>query len=62
LVRLETDIKKFKEELSRLSWFMRGGVTLLELLHTYSYDDRESMYSVIKENIEASKTSQMPLI
>jgi hypothetical protein len=41
---------------------MRGGVTLQELLHVYSYDDRESLYEVIKENIELTKTAQMPLI
>jgi hypothetical protein len=62
LVRLEKEIKQFKEELSRLSWFMRGGVTLAELLHTYSSDDREAMYAVIKENLEATKNSQMPLV
>ena len=62
MVRLEKDIKLFKEELSRLSWFMRGGVTLQELLHIYSNEDREAMYSVVKENLEASKNAQMPLI
>jgi len=41
---------------------MRGGVTLAELLHTYSSDDREAMYAVIKENLEATKNSQMPLV
>ena len=41
---------------------MRGGVTLSELLHVYSYDDRSGMYDVIKENIELTKTAQMPLI
>jgi len=41
---------------------MRGGVTLHELLHIYSSDDREAMYAIIKENLEASKTAQMPLV
>lgn len=41
---------------------MRGGVTLEQLLHVYSADDRESMYDVIKENIELTKTAQMPLL
>lgn len=41
---------------------MRGGVTLQELLHIYSNEDREAMYSVVKENLEASKNAQMPLI
>ena len=41
---------------------MRGGVTVQELLHIYSFDDRQSYYDIIKENIEITKTSQMPLI
>lgn len=41
---------------------MRGGVTLQDLLHIYSYDDRLAMYEVIKENVELTKTAQMPLL
>jgi hypothetical protein len=41
---------------------MRGGVTVDQLLHQYSYDDRDSMYAVIKENVEISKETNMPLI
>ena len=62
LVRLEKDVKDFKTELFRLSWYMRGGVTVDQLLHQYSFDDRESMYIVIKENIDISKETQMPLV
>lgn len=41
---------------------MRGGVTIQELLHVYSADDRDSMYTVIKENVETTKESGMPLL
>jgi len=41
---------------------MRGGVTVDQLLYQYSYDDRQSMYEVIKENITISKEAQMPLV
>jgi hypothetical protein len=41
---------------------MRGGVTVDQLLHQYSYDDRDSMYAVVKENVEISKETNMPLI
>lgn len=62
LVRLETEIKDFKTELLRLSWYMRGGITFDQLLFQYSYDDRAAMYSVIKENIDMSKETNMPLV
>lgn len=41
---------------------MRGGVTVHQLLHEYSFDDREAMYAVIKENIELTKEAKMPLV
>lgn len=62
LIRLEKEIQEFKNELARISWYMRGGVTVHELLHIYSADDRENFYSVIKENIDITKETKMPLI
>jgi len=41
---------------------MRGGVTVNELLHVYSHEDRQAIYSVINENIEMTKESNMPLL
>ena len=41
---------------------MRGGVTVNDLMHTYSFEDREMMYTIINENIEATKIAQMPLL
>ena len=41
---------------------MRGGVTVHQLLHEYSADDREAFYAVIKDNLEATKESGMPLL
>ncbi len=41
---------------------MRGGVTVDQLLHQYSHDDRSTMYAVVKENVELSKETNMPLL
>jgi hypothetical protein len=41
---------------------MRGGVTVNELLNVYSFEDRESIYQVINENIETVKVTGMPLL
>jgi hypothetical protein len=62
LIGLEEEISNFKKDLAQLSWYMRGGVTYEQLLHIYSYDDREAMYKVIKDNIELTKNSGMPLV
>jgi hypothetical protein len=41
---------------------MRGGVSVNDMLYLYSYEDRTAMYNIVKENIEATKTSGLPLI
>lgn len=62
LVRLETEIKEFKYNLYKISWYMRGGVTINDLMDRYSYDDRVVMYDIIDDNIKSSQENQMPLI
>ena len=41
---------------------MRGGISYAELLERFSADDREAFNEVIKENIEMTKLTKMPLI
>jgi hypothetical protein len=41
---------------------MRGGVSMHELLHVYDSQDREMLYNIIKENIDATKETRMPLL
>jgi len=62
LVGLEKEVKRFKEDLFRISWYMRGGVTVNDLLDRYSRDDREIFYEIINDNFENTKNSGMPLI
>jgi hypothetical protein len=62
LIRLDQTVKEFKQELFRISWFMRGGISVNDLLFYYSHDDREAAYEVIKTNLENTKQSQMPLL
>ena len=62
LIRLDKEISVFKEELFRISWYMRGGITVNDLLYSFSHDDRTAAYAIIKENIEATKNTGMNLI
>jgi uncharacterized protein (DUF433 family) len=41
---------------------MRGGVTVNDLLDRYGHEEREAINEIIKENVEASKKAQMPLL
>jgi len=59
---LENETKNIKDEIFRISWYMRGGVNSQDLFHIYSYEDRLIMNKIIEENIEATKKSGMNLI
>lgn len=54
--KLENEQKSQKAELFKICWYMRGGVTLEEVYAT-SYEDREIIAGIIKENLEITKKS-----
>lgn len=62
LIRLGNEVKQFKLELYRLCWYMRGGINVNDLLYTLGSEDRDIMYDIIKDNIELTKVSRMPLL
>jgi hypothetical protein len=59
---LEGQTKGIKDEIFRISWYMRGGVSSDDLFHKYTYEDRLIMNQIIKDNLEATKNAKMPLI
>jgi len=59
---LEAQTKNIKDEIFRISWYMRGGVSSEDLFHSYTYEDRQIMNQIIKDNIEATKSSKLPLL
>ena len=62
LVRLDNEVLQFKQELFRISWHMRGGVNVNDLFHRYSNDDIELLQNIIKEHVELTKETKMPLL
>jgi hypothetical protein len=59
---MELITKQIKDEIFRISWYMRGGVSSDDLFHKYSYEDRQILNEIIKDNIEATKSSRLPLV
>lgn len=62
LLSIDAGARDFKESLFRTSWYMRGGVTVNDLLYLYSYEDREMISKIIKENVEMTEKTRLPLI
>jgi hypothetical protein len=62
LKNFENQAKDIKDEIFRISWYMRGGVTSEDLFHVYSVEDRKIINEIIKENIENTKKARMSLV
>jgi len=57
--QLERQSKALKEEILRLCWYMRGGITYDEAMQL-SFSEREIINKIVKENLETSKKSGLP--
>jgi len=59
--QLDKESKALVKEILRIAWQMRGGVTLDEA-YMLSYEERTIIASLIEENMEITKTSNLPFI
>ena len=59
---LESQATAIKEEIFKIAWYMRGGVTSDQLFHSYTLEDRKILGKIIADNIELTKKSGMPLL
>lgn len=56
---MENEGKTVKQELFKICWFMRGGVTYQEALHM-SNEERGIISDIIKDNLETTKKTGQP--
>ena len=59
--KYDKETRAIKEEAIRTTWFMRGGVSYTEAMNLGN-QERELISKLIKENIENTKKSRMPLL
>ena len=57
--QLENQSKALKEEILRMCWYMRGGITYNDAM-LLSYDERKMINNIIKDNLETAKKSGLP--
>lgn len=60
LERMEKHANGIREEIIRITWWMRGGVTLDQAMNL-TYKEKGIVANLIKGNIEASKKSGTPI-
>jgi len=56
---LDKEVKAIRTDLIKITWYMRGGITLDEAF-TLSVEDREIIADIIKDNLETTKKSGLP--
>lgn len=55
----DKDVKALKQEVLRMCWYMRGGLTYSEIMDM-SGSEREIIAEIIKSNLETTKETKMP--
>ncbi len=55
---MSKEVRAAKEELLKMCWYMRGGVTLMEIYNT-DYEEREIIANIIEQNLETTKKTGM---
>jgi len=55
---MDKDARNIKKDVFKLCWYMRG-LSFSEGMHL-SFDEREVISEIIKENLETTKKTQLP--
>lgn len=57
--RFDKDSKALKRDLLTMCWFMRGGITYDDAM-ILSFQERQVINDIIKDNLETTKESGLP--
>ena len=55
----DKEAKAIREELLKMCWFMRGGLSYAEA-HLLTVEERSIIGKIIEDNLETTKTSGLP--
>lgn len=56
---MDKEAKSIREEALKLCWYMRGGINYDQALQL-SFQEREIINSIIKDNLDTTKKSGLP--
>ena len=56
---MDNQAKDIKSEAMRSVWYMRGGLSYAEAMNL-SFEEREIIVSIVKQNMETTKESGLP--
>ena len=56
---MDNEVKSLKQDMLKMCWFMRGGVTYQEIVNM-SGPEREMLGKIITDNLETAKKTGQP--
>lgn len=56
---MEKDCEAIKADALKMSWYMRGGISYVDILNL-SPTERKTISKLIEDNLETTKTSRLP--
>jgi hypothetical protein len=56
---LENEVKQIKHTLLKYCWYMRGGITYEEAYYL-SWEEKEIIGQIVKDNLATTKKTQLP--
>jgi len=56
---MDKGTKAIRQDLLKMTWYMRGGITYDEAANL-SIQEREIINDIVKDNLETTKKSKMP--
>jgi len=57
--RMDQEAKDIRQQSLKMSWYMRGGASYEDVLQMRS-QERDLLATLIKENLETTKSSKLP--
>lgn len=57
--RMDQEVKDIKQQSLKMAWYMRGGATYEDVLQM-SFQERDLVSALIKDNLETTKSSKLP--
>jgi len=57
--RMDQEAKDIRQQSLKMCWYMRGGATYEDVLQM-SFQERDLIRELIKENLETTKSSKLP--
>ena len=56
---MENECKEIKKQALSFSWYMRGGVSYVDVLNM-SHEERMNIKELVEHNMETTKATKMP--